>query len=268
MRSAPALVILGLLTSYTTKGQSSSKPEFEVASIRPSLQEGLLANHTPTLNVEPGRNIRFENIQLRDVIMLAYGIGIRQIVAPKWLYDPAGETNDTPRFDIVAKVPADATQQQIPLMLQRLVAERFKLEFHRERRDMQVFALEVGKGGLKMQESAAEDRRETGCIRGLGQGPELTITAECHRVTLEDLAQQLQTLAPGYFREGPIVDKTGLKGIYDLNLEWIRIQERDAGAGGPTMFVAVEKLGLKLEKRKEPVDMFVVDRCERQPTEN
>ncbi len=268
MRSAPALLILGLLTGYTAKGQSNSLPEFDVASIRPSQQEGLLANHTPTLNAEPGRDIRFANIQLRDVIMLAYGIGIRQIVAPKWLYDPAGETNETPRFDIVAKVPANATQQQIPLMLQRLLAERFKLEFHREHRDMQVFALEIGKGGLKMQESAAEDRRETGCSRGYGKGPELTITAECHRMSVEDLAQQLQTLAPGYFRDGPIVDKTGLKGIYDLNLEWIRMQELNAGAGGPTMFVAVEKLGLKLEKRKEPVDMFVVDRCERQPTEN
>lgn len=85
---------------------------------------------------------------------------------------------------------------------------------------------------------------------------------------MQDLAQQLQTLAPGYFREGPIIDSTGLKGIYDLNLEWIRVQEANAGADGPTIFAAVQKLGLKLEKRKEPVEVFVVDRCERQPTEN
>lgn len=133
---------------------------------------------------------------------------------------------------------------------------------------MQVFALEVGKGGLKLHESAAEDRRETGCTRGFGRGPELTITAECHRMTLGDLAQQLQTLAPGYFRDGPIIDKTGIKGVYDLNLEWIRVQEASAGAGGPTIFAAVEKFGLKLEKRKEPVEVFVVDHCEQQPTEN
>jgi uncharacterized protein (TIGR03435 family) len=153
-------------------------------------------------------------------------------------------------------------------MLQRLLAERFKLEFHRERRDMQIFALEVGKGGLKLQESAAGDQRETGCRRGFGQGPELTFTAECHRMTSEDLAQHLQALAPGHFQDGPIIDKTGLQGVYDFSLEWIRVQEANAGAGGPTRFAAVEKFGLKLEKRKEQVDVFVVDRCEQQLTEN
>jgi hypothetical protein len=97
-------------------GQSSAAPEFEVASVKVSKLAGLLENHTPTLNVEPGRDIHFENIQLRDLIMLAYGVGIRQISAPLWLFDPAGETNDSPRFDVIAKVPADATKDQVPLM--------------------------------------------------------------------------------------------------------------------------------------------------------
>lgn len=263
-----ALPALTMVLTGLAFGQSNTAPEFEVASVKPSKLAGLLENHTPTLNVEPGRDIHFENIQLRDLIMLAYGVGIRQISAPLWMVDPAGERNESPRFDIIAKVPAAATKEQIPLMLQRLLADRFNLQLHRERKEIQTFALEVAKGGPKLQESAPSDRREPGCSRSMRTQPELIIIADCHRMTMPDLAQQLATLSPSYFREGPIIDKTGIAGMYDIHLEWIRVEEANAGAGGDTMFAAVQKYGLRLEKKKDSVEMLIVDHCEQEPTAN
>jgi uncharacterized protein (TIGR03435 family) len=88
-------------------------------------------------------------------------------------------------------------------------------------------------------------------------------------MTSADIAQQIQTLAPGYFRDGPVLDRSGLTGIYDFKLEWITAGEANNGSPGPTMLNAVEdQLGLKLERRREPVEVLVVDKLDRVPTEN
>jgi uncharacterized protein (TIGR03435 family) len=84
-----------------------------------------------------------------------------------------------------------------------------------------------------------------------------------------DLAQQVQTLAPAYFGDKPVVDLTGLKGVYDFQLEWISLADANAGKAGSTMIDAVEKqLGLRLEQRKQAMDTLVIDHCEREPTAN
>ena len=135
-----------VLSSCGAFGQATT-PEFEVASIRaadPNL--GLIQNRTPNLNTDPGRNLNFANISVRDMIMLAYGVGARQITGPDWLLS---------RYNVIARVPAGAAKEQIPRMLQGLLAERFKLALHHEQRSMQVYALEVAKGGSKMDEAAA-----------------------------------------------------------------------------------------------------------------
>jgi uncharacterized protein (TIGR03435 family) len=260
--------MVALAIAGSAYAQSGAKPEFEVASVKVSKLEGLIATNTPTLNVEPGRDIHFENIQLRDLIMLAYGVGIRQISAPVWMVDPAGDRNESPRFDIIAKVPSDAKKEDIRFMLQGLLEDRFKLTFHREPKEIQIYALETAKTGTKLQPSGPSDQREPGCSRSMRMQPELMIIADCRRVTMADLAQQLGTLAPSYFRDGLVVDKSGITGNYDFHIEWIRIEEANSGAGGDTIFAAVQKFGLRLDKRKDTVDMFVVDHCEKEPTAN
>jgi uncharacterized protein (TIGR03435 family) len=85
---------------------------------------------------------------------------------------------------------------------------------------------------------------------------------------MAQLAQQLPALAPAYFREGPVVDRTGLTGTFDLRLEWRRVDELQNGATGQTIFEALNKLGLNLEKKRETAEMLIVDNCERMPTEN
>jgi uncharacterized protein (TIGR03435 family) len=85
---------------------------------------------------------------------------------------------------------------------------------------------------------------------------------------MAQFAQQLPALAPAYFREGPVVDHTGLTGAYDVRLEWRTLAEIQAGTDGRTMYEAVKRLGLNLEKKRENAEMLVVDHCEQLPTEN
>ena len=205
--------------------------------------------------------MNFANISLRDLMMLAYGVGARQITGPDFLTQN--------RFDIIARVPADAKKEEIPQMLRALLAERFKLALHREQKTMQVYALEVAKGGVKLKESAAGDKGEAGCARSFAEREGATLAAVCTGMRAADIAQQVQSLAPGYFQDGPVVDASGLKGVYDFKLEWITRIEANAGSGGPTIFDAVQQqLGLKLESRKQALEMLFVDHCESVPTEN
>ena len=222
-------------------------------------------SYMPTLDVRPGANLRITNRRLDEIIMLAYSIGGKQLSGPNWLTEPTTDPSVVTRYEIVAKVPADAKKEQIPLMLQALLEDRFKLKVHRESRAAQVYTLEVGKGGSKLEASRANDKHTPGCARVIGDGG---AAADCYNVTTAQLAQQLPTLAPGYFREGPVVDRTGLTGTYDLRLEWMLQQQLDAGGSGPTMYAAVEKLGLKLEKKRDTTEMLIVDHCEPTPTEN
>jgi uncharacterized protein (TIGR03435 family) len=87
-------------------------------------------------------------------------------------------------------------------------------------------------------------------------------------MTTAQFALQLQTLAPAYFRESPVVDRTGLTKAYDFTLEWLTLAQLDAGEQGPSMLEAVAKLGLTLDREKVAVEVLAVDRCEKLPTEN
>jgi len=252
----------------TAAPQPAPLPEFEVASVRPSNpDQNYIDSATPSLRVGGDQYLRFVQITLRDLIMLAYGVGSGQVQGPGFLR--GNPQNPADRFDIAAKVPAGATPEQVPLMLRALLADRFHLSFHRENKTMDIYALEVAKGGPKMKESPEGATGAARCERSIANREELTLTATCSRMTAADIAQQVQALAPGYFRAGPVVDLTGLTGTYDFTLEWITAVQANQGASGLSMFDAVQKqLGLKLERRKQPVDIMVIDKLDRTPTEN
>jgi uncharacterized protein (TIGR03435 family) len=206
-------------------------------------------------------------VTLRDLIMLAYGVGASQVQGPRYL----NGTPDSPadRFDIVARVPAGATREQIPLMLRALLAERFHLALHRESKTIQVYALEAGKGAPKMKEALPGATGAARCVRSFAEREGATLAAECTHMTAADIAQQVMALAPGYFRDAPVVDLSGLKGIYDFKLEWITAGEARQGSSGPSMIDAIQdQLGLKMERRREAVEMVVIDKLDRKPTEN
>ena len=243
-------------------------PEFEVASVRPSNpDQGFVNAVTPSLRVDPGRNLTFVQITLRDLIMLVYSVGAPQIQGPSFLNGTPENVAD--RFDIVARVPEGATRDQVPLMLRALLAERFHLRLHRESKSMQIYALEQGKGPLKMKESQEGTTGAARCVRSFGRREGATLAAECTHMTSADIAQQVMALAPGYFRDAPVVDLTGLGGIYDFKLEWVTAIEVNAGSPGPTMLNAVEQqLGLKIERRRQQMEAIVIDAVDRKPTEN
>jgi len=249
-------------------GQVRPKVEFEVASVRIVPPGNNSESYMPTLDIPPGGMLRISNRRLDEIIMLAYNIGVKQLSGPRWLTEPTTDPSAVTRFEILARVPDDARKDQIPLMLQSLLEERFKLQVHRESRSTQAYVLGIGKGGSKLKASVPNEGRAPGCARVVVGGAEIGAAADCYNITTTQLAQQLQSLSPAYFREGPIVDRTGLTGTYDLHLEWMLLAQLDAGLSGPTMYAAVEKLGLSLEKKREAAEMLIVDHCEQTPAEN
>lgn len=270
--SALVLLFIGGLASLSPRwvafAQQSAGLQFEVASVRPSDPNQSYINAvTPSLNIGGDRNLTFVQITLRDLIMLAYGVGAPQVQGPRFLNGSPDSPAD--RFDIVARTPSGATREQIPVMLQGLLTERFHLVAHRESKTLQVYALETGKGAPKMKESPEGATGAARCVRSFAEREGATLAAECTRMTSADIAQQAMALAPGYFRDAPIVDLTGLKGVYDFKLEWITAAEDRNGSPGPSMIRAIEEqLGLRMERRRQPVELLVIDNLDRKPTDN
>jgi uncharacterized protein (TIGR03435 family) len=226
---------------------------------------------------DPG-TFRCENFDLGGLIVMAYGIANYQLSGPQWIADE--------RFEVMAKVPDGATKEQFRLMLQDLLRQRFKLVVHREKRDMPVYELKIGKNGPKMTESRAppptqppSDVHSTGGIDGdgfpilpPGRFPWWTSRNNRSRrrvagMSMEEFAQDLSFLLMA-----PVTDATGLKGRYDFTLSWVGEslgQTGDVDDAGPTLFRAIqEQLGLGLDHKRGSADMLVIDQAEKHPSEN
>jgi uncharacterized protein (TIGR03435 family) len=256
MRQAIAFASLSLLIAGTIAGQS-----FEVASVKPAPPPTSKAIRT-TLNEEHGR-VTYSFANLEQLITRAYNVKDYQVIGPDWL--------KSERYDVVATTSPDTSKEQVLKMVQGLLAERFHLVLHRENRELPVFALVAGKNGPKLKESKLH---ENGSMRvGLGH-------MDASGVAMPGLARALYTLVGR-----PVLDETGLSGNFDFTLDFAldssvaglagakMVAEKarilEAAADGPSIFTAVhEQLGLKLESRKAPVEVLVIDRADKVPTEN
>jgi uncharacterized protein (TIGR03435 family) len=279
--------VFTLIAATAVFGQTpAARPEFEVASVKASapVTEGQFA---VGVHID-GAMVRCSYLTLRNYLTMAYDVKDYQIVAPDWMA--------ADHFDIVAKLPAGSGgEPQLRGMMASLLADRFKLVMHRETKDLPAYALVVGKSGLKIKELPPDpDGADTGKVdvnvtgggRGgpvvnLGNGSYITYglnKLEAKKVTFESL---MDTLAK--FVDRPIVDMTELKGRYDLTLEYsidelknlVRSSGGDASRipdmGGDqtvSIFSSLEALGLKLEPRRAPVEVIVIDRAEKTPTAN
>jgi len=231
--AAFAVLSLGIPSA---RGQST--PEFEVASVKPHASGG-----SPHVSIagDPGR-LTFTNITVRGLMREAYGLKVYPLCRGL-------DALSTDRYDFVAKVSPDASKEQRMLMLQKLLAERFKLVAHRETKELPIYALVAGKNGPKLHEveddgSAAET--------GSGDGHQI----KAHHISMKLLAATLQ----GWIGD-TVVDATGLTGLFDLNLDF-NVDEGKPDEG-PTIFEAVQRLGLKLEARRGPVEVVVIDHVEK-----
>ena len=154
MRRATLGVCLIIFTSCAAFGQAAAEsPTFEVASVKPAEPPAGMGMMRVMMRGGPGSadpgQITYSNVSLKNVLTIAYAVKGYQINGPKWL--------DSERFDIVAKIAKGATKEQFQLMLQNLLAERFKLTLHHETKELPMYALVVGKGGPKLKESVEED---------------------------------------------------------------------------------------------------------------
>ena len=249
----------------------AQRPTFEVASIK----RNVAVNDRAFVRGEPGGRISVGNNSLRNIIRNAWRVQDFQIVGgPDWL--------NTDRWNIIAKAAGNAPPEQMMVMLQNLLIDRFKLTVRRETREMPIYALVLarpgGALGPKARVSSTDCAAITAAARASGAPPPTpagggplcgTRTAAGRMMTssttMADLARNLSPIAGR-----SIVDKTGLTGSFDLDLTWT--PEGPAGpgdgaaAGSDTvsLFTAIqEQLGLKLDAQRGPVDTLVIDSAER-----
>jgi uncharacterized protein (TIGR03435 family) len=325
-RFVPAICAALTLAAGVVHGQNPTaapKFVFEVASIKPA------PPLDPAKIMSGGAHVGMKVDQARvdigflstsDLIMMAYKLKSYQIVTPDWMKGLAAQ-----RWDIMAKMPPGATKDDVPVMLQTLLAERFKLEFHKETKEHSAYVLTVAKTGLKMTEAAPDPEpakaeplapgetpkppagNENTQIKMTQTGEGATVTVgggeggpmkmnmgpqgmhmEAEKMPIDGLVEFLSKLA-----DRPIVDQTGLKGKYkatlDVPLSDLMNMARAmgaavpnapaAGAAGPadaasdptrggSVFNNVKQLGLNLEAKKLPIEILIVDKCEKAPTEN
>ncbi len=275
-----------------------SKLQFEVASVKlstagPPPQGGMRMSGGPG-TPDPSQ-ITYVNLPLNLILTQAFDVKNYQFIAPSWLSDV--------RVDITAKVPEGATKEQANIMMQNLIRERFRAQVHRETRILPSYELVIAKGGLKMKESdtsiptPADPKQAEGgpprvasvkgpdglpllapgrkgmVIMGMGVGHQ-RITARLQGIAdLRRISEQRVSR--------PVVDKTGLTGMYDFYLDFSppgfhepagdsssSIPGNAVAESFPPFEVAIESLGLHLEPKKMPIGVVVIDKMEKTPVEN
>jgi uncharacterized protein (TIGR03435 family) len=271
-------------------GQSAPGPAFEVASVKRSPPV------PPTGGVyfgparggpgtpDPGQ-VTWSYATLKAMLMTAYDVQEYQIDGPSWL-DPGRLGQD--RYDIVAKVPEHATKEQVRVMWQNLLAERFGVMLHHESKEFQVEELVIGKGGSRLKETtldpaalldpgppAFDKNRE---LASPGFVTSIMPNGEAHSVAKGQPLSKLTTLLGNVLRR-PVIDKTGLTGKYDFSIDF-RMDLRALGPAvtapgdnatdpGPDLVAAVQQqLGLRLVPGKAMLDVLIIDKAEKVPTDN
>jgi len=282
-----------------------SGPKFQVASIQsvPDLQNLLRPGPGPRPHAgikldAAGVDIAYWSIA--QLILRAYGLHPNQLSGPDWM--------DSLRFNIFAKFPVGATQDQLPEMLQWLLVERFGLVAHGETKNLPAFALLVGNDGPKMKPAApdadapaepaaknvgvASRRNNVGLtldsIWGMGPNGPLGVTTVTTtgggglHLEIAKMPMDVLALVLGAYLGGPVIDKTGLEGKYQVIMDFSLVDT--LGAAGhtpgedapgvaseplnPSLFSAVQRLGLRLERRTAPITLLIVDHVEQVPKGN
>ncbi len=277
-------------------GQAQSpKLEFEVASVRPSPTAS--GGDRVDIGVHTdGSQVHINSLPLRDYIARAYRVKVYQVSGPEWL--------TSERFDVSAKLPAGTTAEQIPEMLQTLLADRFQLKMHREKKDLPVYAIILGKPPLKLTATPPDGSNPdavvpkgtanvaaTGSAAGvsvdMGNGSYYQFANNKFEIKKVDM-DRLATVLERYV-DRPIVNLTELKGNYDLTFNVTQEEYQtmlirvavNAGVILPpqvtqmldnasiaSLIDGFQQLGLRFDTRKAPLDLLVIDQVLKTPTEN
>ena len=239
-----------------------AKPSFEVATIKPSDPA-----HPEQVITLRGNEVITTNVTVHALINLAYWLHPKQLTGgPAW--------TETEKFDMAGKpdVPGQPNVDQMKLMIQKLLTDRFQLKFHFEKRELPVYAVRIGKTGAKLTPSQDDPKGIPGW--NFGRNASGMIMA-FHNSPMSQFTALLQNST-----DRPVVDESGLTGRYDFSLNFTPDAAMAASLGGPPtpagdnpdaapdLFAAFQQqLGLKLEPTKAPVDVLVIDKVEK-PSEN
>jgi uncharacterized protein (TIGR03435 family) len=248
MRISPFLTVVVCLPALLF-GQADLSAIYPAAEMRyPAAKAGMRGNQ-----------LQIQSATIIDLISNAWGVPPDRVLGgPTWL--------EMDRFDVIARVPGNASPQAVRPLLQALLADRFGLTVHTEQRPMQTWVLTRGPGEPKMKLSETSNG---GCRRQPQTDERAPTPAICTGVTMQAFARQLQQAAGDYLL-APVVDQTKLEDSWDLTLKWTP-KNRLAAAGDDavTIFNAIDKqLGLKLESAAVPAPAIVIDRVNRTPSPN
>jgi uncharacterized protein (TIGR03435 family) len=262
MNRVVTYVAIAVLLSCTVFAQSPEpRPSFDIADVHvsarttnPSMRGGFIR----------GGRYELRTATMVDLIRTAYGVEANNVVGgPAWL--------DTDRFDVIANAPPASTPETLKLMLQSLLADRFKLVVHNDTKALSGYVLTFAKRSSQLKEADPASGK-TGCQPASSEptpGGIPFVSYSCRNVTMEAFAQTLRGMAPGYTGGNLIVDQTELKGVWDFDIKWNgRAQVANAGSDGISLFGAIEKLGLKLSLQNVPLSVIAVDSVNRKPTDN
>jgi uncharacterized protein (TIGR03435 family) len=235
---------------------ADADPSFEVATVKPAKPE-----EQGRAFLVRGRQFSTINTTLTSLVSFAYDLQDKQIVGgPDWM--------TTDKWDIEAQpdVPGVPNQKQLKSMLQKLLANRFQLKFHKDQKDLSAYVLAVAKSGAKMNKNESDPNGLPGLFfQGLG-------ILSVRNATMADFAQLMQSAV----LDRPVVDRTALAGKYDFQLKWTPDESQFGGMGikvpppseaadaPPPLFTALqEQLGLKMDVEKTPVQVYVLDHVEK-----
>jgi len=241
-----------ILIAFAGVCVAQAPPAFEVVSIKP------LAPDAPFPTARPVRTagrIQYPRISLSLLILQAYDVRPYQIDGPSWMM--------TQMYEFSAKIPEGVATDQIPLMLQGMLRDRFGLRTRWESKEQAVFALVVGKNRPKLKESSPETR-ETSQFLMLGH-------LETKHANISKFAMMLAGILGR-----PVLDNTGIEGYFDIVLDVdpadlvgpLFEPAKGLTSKNPSIFAALQEMGFKLESRKAPINHIVIDHVERIPSEN
>jgi uncharacterized protein (TIGR03435 family) len=231
---------------------ADAHPSFEVATIKPTDPN---RKNEQGCNAD-GRHVWCISETVKIILMAAYGLNEKQVVdGPAWL--------GTDKYDIdgVSDIEGQPNLKQVQGMLKKLLADRFKLTSHSEKKELSVYALRVVKNGPKLTKSK-DDPNGLPDFEITNWTSNLVFLRESN-TTMEEFVLNLQFLNQAIDR--PIVDQTALAGRYDFTLKWTPDEATTSDPNAPPgLFTAIqEQAGLKLEPEKTPVEVLVIDHIER-----
>jgi uncharacterized protein (TIGR03435 family) len=241
---------------------------FEVATVKPTPPDDYRGARL--FKMPSAHQFIAKNYPLRMLIALAFNLPLRAISSgPDWI--------DSDHYDIVAATPGEAkpTLDEQMSMLQKLLADRFNLTFHREKKEFSIYAITIANNGPKLKQSTAPADEAPALISTVypaASGGIDRVVMPGHNATVAQFASVLQRVV----LDRPVVDQTGLSGKYDFELEWTPDETQFGGTlpqgppdtDRPGLFAAVQQqLGLRLEATRGPIDTMVINRVEK-PTEN